>query len=337
MLIPVITSMPAISVLPTSSLNYGFIGAYGDRAANFIIAKSDCILSMGSRLDIRQTGANISTFAPNAMLYRVDVDEAEFTNRIKDDEVQIKANLKTFLPELLAKQPKVKHGVYEWINICNLIRKNLIDLDKQPVNDIINAISHLIEPQAVVTTDVGQNQVWIAQSFYCAGQNILFSSGHGAMGYSLPAAIGAWYGTNKPVYSFNGDGGFQMNIQELQFVVRENIPLRIIVLNNKSLGMIRHFQEMYFNGTYTMTKNGEGYLSPDFNRIAKAYGIKSAIIKNIDDIHIVYDLFSHNSPVLLEILLDDDTYVYPKLAMGKPNQDQEPPISRNLYDYLQNL
>ena len=127
-----------------------------------------------------------------------------------------------------------------------------------------------------------------------------------------------------------------MNIQELQFIVREKLPIKIIVLNNDALGMIRHFQEMYFNGNYYQTKPSGGYNAPNFSKIAKAYGIKSVCFdaKNIPE---NISEFENEEPLLVEIIINEDTYVFPKLEFGKPNQDQEPLLDRKLFDKLMSL
>ena len=155
------------------------------------------------------------------------------------------------------------------------------------------------------------------------------------MGYSLPAAIGAYYAGHKSVVSFNGDGGIQMNIQELQFVSREKIPITIVVLNNRALGMIRHFQEMYFDGNYYQTVVSGGYDTPDFEKLAWAYGLKYTKIETVDDISKVD--WNAGIPQVVEVLINENTYVFPKLEFGKPNQDQEPLIDRELYARLMEL
>lgn len=156
------------------------------------------------------------------------------------------------------------------------------------------------------------------------------------MGYSLPAAIGAYFGSGrKPVMSFSGDGGFQMNIQELQFIAREQIPVKMVVLNNDALGMIRHFQEMYFEGEYFQTKPEGGYTAPDFAAIAKAYGIRSMRVEYPDEID--REVLEDDVPILIEVMIKENTYVFPKLEFGKPNQDQEPLLERDRYEYLMKL
>ncbi len=334
--IPLVSSMLAFDILERSNrYNYGFIGAYGDRTANFIVAKSDLLLVIGSRLDIRQIGAKKENFAPNAKLIRVEIDKGELSNYIKEDEMQINCDVKIFLKKLLECNKTLKDNA-DWLNVCDKIKYRLSGKDNKRPNDLIQEISHAIPSNVVITTDVGQNQVWVAQSFDVKeGQRVLFSGGHGAMGYSLPAAIGAYYASGKRVISINGDGGIQMNIQELQFLVRENLPITVIILNNRALGMIRHFQEMYFEENYYQTVPQGGYDAPNFSRIANAYGLTYTRIKKNSDIYKVdWELYT---PQIVEVLFDEKTYVFPKLEFGKPNYDQEPLIDRDLLEELLEL
>lgn len=241
-------------------------------------------------------------------------------------------NIQKLLP-LINKDNRfnLKNKYLDWIKICNNIKEKLKNIDNLYENQIIENISHQVPDNSIITTDVGQNQVWVAQSFKVKpNQRILFSGGHGAMGYSLPAAIGAYYASNKPIICFNGDGGFQMNIQELQFIARENLPIKIIILNNHSLGMIRHFQEMYFDSRYNQTVKNYGYEIPDFCNIAKAYGIRSLNINNHTEIANLQNILTDDLPILININLNNTTYIYPKLTMGNPIYDQEPKIDRSL-------
>jgi acetolactate synthase I/II/III large subunit len=335
--IPVVSSMVAIDGFPTDfRYNFGFLGAYGSRYSNFILAKSDLILALGTRLDVRQIGGNTEAFAPNSKLIRVEIDSGELTNKIKENEVQINASVKDVIVELEKRISSELNKYSTWLCVCKLIKEKLIGIDKREPNLIVERLSEHIPDHTIITTDVGQNQVWVAQSFKVKqNQKILFTGGHGAMGYSLPAAIGAYYASHSPIVSFNGDGGLQMNIQELQFIKREKLPIKIVVMNNNSLGMIRHFQEMYFSSNYTQTVNNRGYSAPDFELISKAYGLGYDKISCIDDIR--PDIFVTEHPSIIEVELHGNTYVYPKLEFGKPNQDQEPQIDRKLYEYIMSL
>lgn len=335
--IPVVSSMPAFDVIGRNHPNYfGFIGAYGDRTANFIVAKSDLIISLGSRLDIRQVGAKTENFGSNAKLIRVDIDQGELTRKIKENEWDIQCDLSSFLEKEKEIKCALSGSKDEWLSVCRTIKEKLTGLDDRQPNELIRILSKKLPEGTNITTDVGQNQVWIAQSFISKrGQEVFFSGGHGAMGYSLPAAIGVYYGSRKPVVSFNGDGGIQMNIQELQFVVREKLPILIVILNNSSLGMIRHFQEMYFKSNYYQTTNSGGYTVPDFKEIARAYGIAYCCIEQSSELG--EWKWNEKGPEILEIRLEEATYVFPKLEYGRPNQDQEPLLERRLYSELMEL
>jgi len=330
--VPVVTSMIGIDILPTNHpLNFGFIGAYGHRYANLITEKSDLIISFGTRLDCRQTGSNRDIFATKSKLIRIDIDSGELTNKIKKDETQYIANLKILLPELKQSKPLEKSD--QWVSVCKEIKATFLNVDDQYANQVIRAISEMCEDDIAVTTDVGQNQVWVAQSFQVKPkQRILFSGGHGAMGYSLPAAIGAYYATRKAVICFTGDGGLMMNIQELQFIDRERLPIKIILMNNDSLGMIRHFQEMYFNSNFVQTRSEKGYTTPDFEKISNSFNISYSNVDAIDQLKDLKVILSDEAPHFININLGDKTYVFPKLAINKPIYDQDPLMDRDLLD-----
>lgn len=335
--VPVVTSMIGISCLPSNSpYNFGFIGAYGHRYANFAIAKSDLIIIIGSRMDCRQTGVNKDIFAENAKIIRIDIDAGETSNKIKKNEMDLICDIRKLLPMLLYDNRFDLSNCYlHWLNECNRLKRSLQFMDYQIPNKIVNKISCYVPNDAIITTDVGQNQVWVAQSFEVKdGQRILFSGGHGAMGYSLPAAIGAYFASQKPIICFVGDGGFQMNIQELQFVVREHLPIKIILLNNHSLGMIRHFQEMYFDSNFVMTTANTGYTVPNFEKVVQAYGIKSYSFNNNSDFTQLNKILSDPTPLFINFDCGYKTYVYPKLAMNKPIHDQDPLMNREMYNKL---
>ena len=195
-------------------------------------------------------------------------------------------------------------------------------------------LSALFPEKAVITVDVGQNQVWSAQSLRVKKrQRVLFSGGMGAMGYSLPAAIGAALASGGPAFCICGDGGFQMNIQELQFIAREKLPVKIILLNNRALGMIHHFQEMYFSSNYAQTEEGKGYSVPDFTRIVQAYGIRVVSPEERE----LASVFSDKEPAFLEVPLPSNTHVTPKLGMNRPIHLQEPPLSEELLEKLEKI
>ena len=332
--VPVVSSMIAVDIQTELDNYFGFIGAYGDRTANFIVAKSDLVIAIGSRLDVRQVGAKRENFAPDSKIFRIDIDAGELEYKVHNDEVDIVADSYLALQCICKEWSRIKPDYSSWRKTCGVIYKELHGHDDKNYNDFVRKISGLIGNNSVITTEVGQNQVWVAQSFDVKdGQRILFSGGHGAMGYSLPAAIGACIGSGKRTYCFTGDGGLQMNIQELQFINREKLPITIILFNNNALGMIRHFQEMYFHDNYYQTVPSGGYDNPDFEKLSKAYGFDYKQIKETDD-NISFDI---DKPTFIEVVLNDKTYVFPKLEFGKPNQDQEPLLDRKLFNKLMEL
>ena len=334
--LPVVTSMNGMDLVPSDwPERYGMIGAYGARQANYIVNHSDCILSLGSRLDCRQTGVNRSIFAPSAKLLRVDLDPAELEYSVHSGQYSYQVPLESLLPILSQEARKEAWEFSHWRNCCHALRRTLARVDeKEPGAKALEELSALFPEKAVITVDVGQNQVWSAQSLRVKKrQRVLFSGGMGAMGYSLPAAIGAALASGGPAFCICGDGGFQMNIQELQFIAREKLPVKIILLNNRALGMIHHFQEMYFSSNYAQTEEGKGYSVPDFTRIVQAYGIRVVSPEERE----LASVFSDKEPAFLEVPLPSNTHVTPKLGMNRPIHLQEPPLSEELLEKLEKI
>ena len=335
--IPVVTSMIAVDAISSDSpYRFGMIGAYGVRWANYLLSHSDCILSLGSRLDCRQTGVNTELFAPKAKILRVDVDPGELENTINDTEKQYCISLQHLVPYLLHEALQLPWDFSNWLNCCTHVRKRLEQIEQiEPGNRFAERLGEILPANVTVTTDVGQNQVWIAQSLFIKQtQRVLFSGGHGAMGYSLPAAIGASIATKRPVIAVTGDGGLQMNLQELQCIVREKLPIKVVLMNNRSLGMIHHFQEIYFKSNYAQTDCQKGYTVPDFLKIAQAYGIRAVRYSEKIDIE---QLVSDNDPALIEVHLPQNTRTFPKLGINRPIHEQEPLLDEMVKTELEGI
>ena len=329
--IPVVTSLLGVDVLPyTHPLRVGFIGTYGNRWANYALGSSDVLLVLGSRIDLRQTGADIEAFKQGKQIFHVDIDSAELNNRFTDT-ITLNTDLVTFFEEV----QKIDYSY------CLSIDWNAeIKEKREAYNDILelknikginpNRFMHQLSKGSFkakgFTTDVGNNQMWSAQSLELNGDQLFLSSGGmGAMGYSLPAAIGASIALNKqPMVCISGDGGFQINIQELETVKRNNLPIKIVILNNHCLGMIRQFQDSYFESRYQSTV--WGYSAPDFTAIARAYGIDSFSIEKEEDINIGLNRMweDANAPFLLNVNINIHTNVYPKMLFGNPLTKMEP-------------
>lgn len=316
--------------------NLGLIGSYGNRYGNLALANSDLILVLGSRLDTRQTGTNLDTFAREAKIIQVDIDKNELGSKIKVD-LEIHSDVKDFL--LSIEKEKINIDTTYWLGKLKEYKNEFssivgIDSNIKIPNQVVLKISQALIDEDVCV-DVGQHQMWVAQSLVAKNnQRVLFSGGMGAMGFALPCSIGASIGSGKRTIVIAGDGGIQMNIQELEVIKRRNLPIKIFVLNNKNLGMVRQFQELYFDKRYLGTIYD--YSVPNLVAIATAYGIKSRKIENLETLEEnLIDIFSNNEPELINIELPIQmTTVEPKLIVNKPIEDMHPFISRKKLESL---
>ena len=330
---PVVWSLLASDCIPCDDPNsVGMIGTYGNRWANLALAEADFLLVLGSRLDIRQTGANTDSFKADRTIYHVSVEQEEINNRVQGCH-PIVADMKVFINSMLSLLggEKFPHN-QSWMKLISELKNEWPDIAElrniRGINP--NCFMHKLsetKQAAVYTVDVGQHQMWAAQSIEIyEGQRFLTSGGMGAMGFALPAAIGAAFSTNrdKPIVVIAGDAGFQLSIQELQTVVRNRLPIKIVVINNRCHGMTRQFQETYFEGRYQATV--WGYDTPDFVKVARAYGIEGAMIKDVEEIEgaLMALWLDPLQPYLLEVMVDTYTNVYPKMAFGKPISEMEP-------------
>ena len=357
--IPVITSVLEMSALPWDDpLNFGCIGgAYGHRYANMIAnVKSDLLICLGISLCTRQIGTKVHEFAKNAKIIRVDIDSYNLQRDIHENGVNelkfcadgagvVKAladgAVDVAMERKFADSEACDFG--DWLAVCTDIRTSLRQVDdstpERYPNRMLADLSDSLRTTSAVAVDVGQHMVWSYQSFHNQrDQKLLFSGGHGAMGYALPAAIGAYYATGRPVACICGDGAFQMNIQELEWVKRENLPVTMVVMNNHALGMIRHLQRDYFQQVYADTSEGSGFSSCDFAEVAKAYGISSACM-NAEEVKDKGTAFLQetDAPKLLEIRMEPGTFAYPKTCLGEPIHNQQPYIPKDIYDRLMTL
>ncbi|HEY0057393.1 MAG TPA: thiamine pyrophosphate-binding protein [Pedobacter sp.] len=331
--IPVITTLLGLDTIPyTDPLRVGFIGSYGNRWANMAFGDCDLLIVLGSRLDIRQTGAD-TDFIENRRIYHIDCEISEVNNRVKGC-VPIISDLKTFFNDFVEFTSDTTFtSKIDWISCINNLRNTWPDTDElKPKGINPNIFMHQLSRTSLKAkaylADVGSHQMWAAQSLEITeSQSFLTSGGMGAMGFSLPAAIGACMALDKmPVVVIIGDGCMQINIQELQTIVRNKLPIKIIVLNNRTLGMIRQFQDSYFESRYQSTY--WGYDAPDFAKVSIAYGIDARTIENPADtqnaLEWLWSDINVNQPQLLQVLIDPQTNTYPKIAFGRPITEMEP-------------
>lgn len=311
--IPVLTTMNGVD-LAQDDLHIGFIGTHGNRVANMIINECDLIVSVGARLGIRQVGRFNEKFAPHADLVRCDIDEYELSRNIKDNEKKFHTDAKDFMRMLLDEDIR---DYSEWRNQCLEARDYLSAYDKQPGNKAVEKISSLLPENPVVSVDVGMNQCWSAQSLLLKGYDgrIHISGGYGTMGCGLPFAIGSCIAKGKaPVYCIAGDGGFQMNIQELETVRRENLPIKIFILNNRVLGKISETQHFRHGDRFAATAESGGYTVPDFQKIAEAYGIRAVSLKSYEELDGYSGWINDNEPCVFSIDLPEESLLTPKIS-----------------------
>ena len=329
----VVTSLLAVDAISYDhSQRVGFIGSYGNRWANIALGESDLLIVLGSRLDIRQTGADAAFFEKRT-IFHIDCELGEINNRIKGC-IPILSDVKDFLNDFINQFNKDQFDTkLDWLKYIKELKTKWPDtqeLTGQGINPniFIHALSAYSKESKVFLADVGSHQMWAAQSIELHNhQRFLTSGGMGAMGFALPAAIGACLAVEKKsVVAIIGDGCMQINIQELQTIVRNNLPVKIIILNNQSLGMITQFQQSYFDSRFQSTY--WGYSAPDFEKVANAYGIAGKTIRNTEDIvtavQWLWNEQNIDKPVLLQVMIEPLTNIYPKIAFGRPITEMEP-------------
>lgn len=323
--IPVLTTMNGVD-LAQDEMHIGFIGTHGNRIANMILNECDLIISIGARLGIRQVGRDTNKFAPKADLIRCDIDEYELSRNIKKDEKKHHTDAKSFLIELLAENMK---DYSEWKNKCIEAKNLLDDFDKQPGNYAIEMISSLLPENPIVAVDVGMHQCWCAQSLLLKGDKgrIHISGGYGTMGCALPFAIGSCIYANEKTFCICGDGGFQMNIQELETIKRENLPIKIFIINNHVLGKISETQHLELEDRYANTTRQSGYTVPDFVKISEAYGIKAVAVNSFTGLLKFKNWIDDYEPCLFDITLPENSLLTPKIKFEtgsiRPKIDEE--------------
>jgi acetolactate synthase-1/2/3 large subunit len=322
-MIPVTCTLKGLGAFPGSHvLSLGMPGMHGTAAANKAILECDYILSLGARFDDRVAGVP-NDFAPNAVKAHIDIDPAEFNKRVKVDYI-LHGDLKEVLQALIPFIEKKERS--DWVKHLEEY-KNKYPLEFEDSNEVIKPqrflkrLYEITQGKAIVSTDVGQHQMWAAQYYLFDEPNRWITSGGlGAMGFGFPAAIGAAVAKpNDLVISISGDGSFQMCMQELATVRQYNIPVKIVLLNNNFLGMVRQWQELFYNERFS---ESEYQFNPDFIKIMEAYNIPGKRIEKPSQIDEGIEfLLSENGPTFLEVVIPADEKVFPMIPAGKSQRD----------------
>ena len=316
--IPVTMTLMGLGAFPTThKLSLGMLGMHGTAYANHAIQESDLIIAVGARFDDRVTG-KIDEFAPHAKIIHIDIDPCAISKNVKVD-VPIVGDANSVLQDLMKdiKKPDISKWhkqIEEWKKKFPLAYKRDSKLRPQYV---VEEICELTKGKAIITTEVGQNQMWAAQFYqYTKPRQFISSGGLGTMGYGFPAAIGAQIGCpNKIVFDIAGDGSIQMNIQELTTAVANKLPVKIAILNNGYLGMVRQWQELFYNRRYAYTTLDH---SPDFVKLAEAYGACGIRVTKKSEVRkAIKKALDINKPVILDFKVEPEENVFPMVPAGQ--------------------
>ncbi len=331
--IPIVATWSGTDLIDHNDKRYiGNIGVYGNRSANIITQNSDLIICLGSRLDTRVTGGNPGSFAKKAKKIVIDIDKYELLKKrgLKID-LKINSDLKIFFNNF--KKNKI-----------NIIRKNWLDksinLKKQFCYSKINnnnnnkvnpymfvlELSKILNKKSIIIGDTGSHLTWLMQSFKIKYGQMLFSAfGNSPMGYALPASIGAQIiNKKKKIVSLNGDGSIQLNIQELQTLKKLKLPIKIIIFNNNGYGIIKQFQDLYLNKRYAASDRIVS--NPNFKILSKGYGINYHLIQNNKSLSKLKKIIRSNKSEIIEVNIEDNEKIVPKLEFGKPIDDLSPKV-----------
>ena len=320
--LPITSTLLGLSAFPSEhKLFKGMLGMHGNYAANILSNQADVVLAVGMRFDDRVTG-DLSRYLNDAKVIHIDIDPAELDKNVQTDvalNIDAKLALSALLPLVQKKQHDAWHA--EFTKERNKENKTVIEKDIAPQSgkikmaEFVNLLSQKTEGNALLVTDVGQHQM-IAARYYKFNQrkSHITSGGLGTMGFSLPASVGAQIAAkDRLVISISGDGGFQMNIQELAMITQENLPVKIVILNNGYLGMVRQWQEFFFEKRYSFTE----IQSPNFVTVANGYGIQGEKVSKREDLSSAIDtMLASESSYLLEVCVEKEDTVFPMVCPG---------------------
>jgi acetolactate synthase-1/2/3 large subunit len=324
--IPFVSSWSAMPHIDrSSSLYLGSIGVYGSRVANWTVQACDLFISLGSRLDNRQRTASPKGFAPFATKIVVDIDEEEL-KKFAPEYKRVCFDL-AFVDQSLTPLPS-SCDLTKWNQLISEMRQQISEgmdeaTGKNELNpyEAVRTVQRMLDDDAIIVSDCGANLCWVYQSFLPSNQLLFTAAGNSPMGYSLPAAIGASISNpERQIACFIGDGGFQMNIQELQTIAHLNLPIKIFIQNNAGYGIIKQFQDTYFSGRHHAS--GVGYSVPSFSALAAAYGIpylSASSRRELDAVSI-----NESGPQVIDIKLPEDSLITPKVEMDRFIHDQFP-------------
>ena len=321
--IPVITTLLGMSTFPSNHvLNLGMPGMHGMAYASLAINEADLLIGLGMRFDDRVTG-RLSDFAPNAKVIHIEVDPAEIGKNVKAT-VPIVGDLKRVMRQLLEHVESATHP--EWLQRMEQLKQEhpslrIRETEKLLPQHVIKAISEVTQGNAIIVTGVGQHQMWAAQHYQFSQHNTFISSGGlGSMGYEVPAAMGAQVGRpDMTVWSIAGDGGFQMTMSELATLVENQIPVKFALINNRYLGMVRQWQQIFYKNSIVATYYPR---NPDFVKLAEAFGMLGVrVTERSQVVPAIHQAMKHDGPVLVDFMVEEEENVYPMIPAGQSTKE----------------
>ena len=338
--LPFVSSLMGKSACDETHPHYlGTLGSYGNRCTNMAVANADLILVLGSRLDLRQTGGVLASFAGSGEIVHIDIDDNELTHSRLKNKHNINCDLVTALTYLV--NHVVPFSNSTWLDYLAKLKINYGQAQevartqiKTAPYDLMTFLNHIAHQDDVFCADVGQNQMWTMQTLQLTqNQRFYTSGGLGAMGSALPISLGVAFALEKKaatIYSINGDGGAHMAMQSLMLIKQYDLPIKVIIINNKALGMITQFQELYFNNNMVGTTAEGGYLVPDFEHLAKAYSLDYFRVDQTNGRAFDrsdFAAFAAAKNCLLEYIIDGDCRVYPKLEYNQAIYNPSPVLT----------
>ncbi|TFH90853.1 acetolactate synthase 2 catalytic subunit [Vibrio ouci] len=317
---PSVSTLKGLGTIERHDPHYlGMLGMHGTKAANLVVQECDLLIAVGARFDDRVTG-KLDTFAPNAKVIHIDIDAAEL-HKLRTANAAVRAEIPAVLPQL-----ELTHDITPWVKHSESLRSGFKWRYDHPgeliyAPGLLKQLSDLMPDSSIISTDVGQHQMWAAQHIQPRDpQNFITSAGLGTMGFGLPAAMGAAVARpDDQSILITGDGSFMMNIQELGTLKRRQIPVKMVLLNNQRLGMVRQWQSLFFDGRHSETILDD---NPDFVMLAKAFDIPGKTITKKEEVEpALKEMLESKTSYLLHVLIDEEENVWPLVPPGASNNE----------------
>lgn len=332
--IPILSSRVSMDIFSSSDMYFGYIGSHATRYSNFILYKSDLIIAVGNRMAYNKYSESFGKVLDDKKIIRIDIDQSEFIREVPNS-INLLGEAEDIIESIRKTYTKINKEWNIWFGICKEIREKLWEMDKdnEPINILVDLLSQ-VNNELIIVADVGNNELWLSRA--CAFMDrriqLLHSKSFKTVGSALCKAIGAYYACHSEIICYIGDQGLQFNIQEIQFIAKNKIPITIILMNNYSSGLMKT-DEIKSGYKYLLhTTFEDGYSSPDFRKVFTAYGIEYICFGKEEKLNI-----SNHGPKVIELQIDKNSYVKQSLPRGNACYDFLPKLDQNLFEYLKEI